>query len=260
MRIRLTKQAANSVDKASCVSGRVLRLLIRSTLEAANPVRNSAGIDNEAASSMTRVAEDDETQRNKQKPIGVSQFTKNFDVWEFGTVLRTFYTGGITAKITGMPLRIDNMKLILLWESLASFAAKVEEVVKVLKLFNRTNCCQRSHSRQKDLKATVKNHRHVKIKIRKVDHFRNAFAESALVESASHIFFSCSLALQVRSKLMCWWELDNHVIHPYEDWFCRFNGLRMSKRLKEVFEDVCYVMSWLLWRFKNLVIFGEKLP
>ncbi|GJV66865.1 polyadenylate-binding protein 7 [Tanacetum coccineum] len=93
-------------------------------------VRNSAGIDNEAASSMTRVAEDDETQRNKQKPIGVSQFTKNFD-------------GGITAMITGMPLRIDNMKLILLLESPASFAAKVEEVVQVLKLFNRTNCCQR---------------------------------------------------------------------------------------------------------------------
>ena len=38
-----------------------------------------------------------------------------------------------------MLLEMDNMKLILLLESPASLAAKVEEAVQVLKLSNRTN-------------------------------------------------------------------------------------------------------------------------
>ncbi|GJX74083.1 RNA-directed DNA polymerase, eukaryota, reverse transcriptase zinc-binding domain protein [Tanacetum coccineum] len=37
------------------------------------------------------------------------------------------------------------------------------------------------------------------------------------VESASHLFFSCSLARQVRSKVLRWWELDNPEIFSYED-------------------------------------------
>ncbi|GJU24294.1 polyadenylate-binding protein 7 [Tanacetum coccineum] len=45
----------------------------------------------------------------------------------------------LAAKITGMLLEMDNMKLILLLESPASLAAKVEEAVQVLKLSNRTN-------------------------------------------------------------------------------------------------------------------------
>ncbi|PWA72386.1 polyadenylate-binding protein 7 [Artemisia annua] len=44
----------------------------------------------------------------------------------------------LAAKITGMLLEMDNMKLILLLESPASLAAKVEEAVQVLKLSNQT--------------------------------------------------------------------------------------------------------------------------
>ncbi|GKF41843.1 polyadenylate-binding protein 7, partial [Tanacetum coccineum] len=67
-------------------------------------------------------------------------------------IVATCSTGrSIAAKIPGMPLRMDNMKLILLLESPASFVAELEEDVHVLKLFNRTtkveyyrmlqNCC-----------------------------------------------------------------------------------------------------------------------
>ncbi|GJZ64585.1 hypothetical protein Tco_0621006, partial [Tanacetum coccineum] len=115
LRIRLTKQATNSVDKASCVSGRVLRLLIRPTLEAANPVNlkaanpvnlkaanlvnlkaanpinlkaansvETSGIDNEAASSMTRVAEDDETQSPLAGNNSQGSSTANNEGWHYG--------------------------------------------------------------------------------------------------------------------------------------------------------------------------------
>nr|GEW58156.1 Gag-Pol polyprotein [Tanacetum cinerariifolium] len=39
---------------------------------------------------------------------------------------------------------------------------------------------------------------------------------SIIMETTSHIFFSCSLARQVRSKINRWWQLDDPDIHSYE--------------------------------------------
>ncbi|GJX39773.1 RNA-directed DNA polymerase, eukaryota [Tanacetum coccineum] len=38
------------------------------------------------------------------------------------------------------------------------------------------------------------------------------------VESTSHIFFTCPLARQIRSKVMRWWELDDTSINCYGEW------------------------------------------
>ncbi|GJT16286.1 ribonuclease H-like domain-containing protein [Tanacetum coccineum] len=38
---------------------------------------------------------------------------------------------------------------------------------------------------------------------------------NSTVESTSHIFFSCPLARQVRSKILRWWELDDTPINSY---------------------------------------------
>ncbi|GJX41298.1 zf-CCHC domain-containing protein [Tanacetum coccineum] len=58
------------------------------------------------------------------------------------------------------------------------------------------------------------------------------------VESTSHLLFSCSLARQVRSKLMCWWELDDPEIRLYDEWLNWLNNIRLSKNLKDVLEGV----------------------
>nr|GEU34242.1 RNA-directed DNA polymerase, eukaryota, reverse transcriptase zinc-binding domain protein [Tanacetum cinerariifolium] len=58
----------------------------------------------------------------------------------------------------------------------------------------------------------------------------------ASVESSSHLFFSCPLVCQMRSKVSRWWELDDSVLHSYDEWLTWFNNIRLSKNLKIVFE------------------------
>ncbi|PWA81896.1 hypothetical protein CTI12_AA184010 [Artemisia annua] len=55
---------------------------------------------------------------------------------------------------------------------------------------------------------------------------------SVSVEIASHLFFSCSLARQVISKVLCWWELDDHDIVSYDEWLSWLKRIRMPKGLK----------------------------
>ncbi|GJV81438.1 putative reverse transcriptase domain-containing protein [Tanacetum coccineum] len=69
----------------------------------------------------------------------------------------------------------------------------------------------------------------------------------ASVESSLHLFFSCPLVCQVRSKVSRWWELDDSVLHSYDEWLTWFYNIRLSKNLKVVFEGVCYVMWWSIF-------------
>ncbi|GJR42475.1 hypothetical protein Tco_1310578 [Tanacetum coccineum] len=80
------------------------------------------------------------------------------------------------------------------------------------------------------------------------------------VESISDLLFSCSLARQLRTKFLCWWELEDIDLESYEDWLQWFNNVHLSKRIKEMFEGANYVMWCLIWRFRNLAIFGDNHP
>ncbi|GJU70279.1 RNA-directed DNA polymerase, eukaryota [Tanacetum coccineum] len=64
---------------------------------------------------------------------------------------------------------------------------------------------------------------------------------SIAVESTSHLLFSCQLARQLMIKVVHWWDLEYQDFHSYEDWLLWFKNLRVSKRLKDVFEGVCYI-------------------
>ncbi|GJS90269.1 RNA-directed DNA polymerase, eukaryota [Tanacetum coccineum] len=68
----------------------------------------------------------------------------------------------------------------------------------------------------------------------------------ASVESGSHIFFSCPMARQLWRKLMRWWELEDIDLASYDNWLLWLNSSRVSKRLKEILEGVCYVKWWLI--------------
>ncbi|GJU14917.1 RNA-directed DNA polymerase, eukaryota [Tanacetum coccineum] len=63
----------------------------------------------------------------------------------------------------------------------------------------------------------------------------------ASVESGSHIFFSCPMACHLWRKLMRWWELEDIDLASYDYWLLWLNSSRLSKRLKEILEGVCYV-------------------
>ncbi|GJT59406.1 RNA-directed DNA polymerase, eukaryota [Tanacetum coccineum] len=80
---------------------------------------------------------------------------------------------------------------------------------------------------------------------------------SIAVESTSHLLFSCQLARHLMIKVVHWWELEYQDFHSYEDWLLWFKNLRVSKRLKDVFEGVCYISWWVIWKFRNQVLLGS---
>ncbi|GJX12486.1 RNA-directed DNA polymerase, eukaryota [Tanacetum coccineum] len=80
------------------------------------------------------------------------------------------------------------------------------------------------------------------------------------VESAAHILFSCDMACELLRKVTRWWEVEFHNIHSYGEWLLWFKNLCYPKSLKDVFEGVCYVMWWVIWKYRNQVLFGNSLP
>ncbi|GJX09421.1 RNA-directed DNA polymerase, eukaryota [Tanacetum coccineum] len=82
----------------------------------------------------------------------------------------------------------------------------------------------------------------------------------ASIKSGSHIFFSCPMACHLWRKLMRWRELEDIDLASYDDWLLWINLSRLSKRLKEILEGVCYVKWWLIWRIRNQFLFGATNP
>nr|GEV27386.1 reverse transcriptase domain-containing protein [Tanacetum cinerariifolium] len=79
-------------------------------------------------------------------------------------------------------------------------------------------------------------------------------------ESCSHLFFSCSLARLLWSKVARWWDFGIPDFSAYEEWITWFKTIRLPKVVKEVLEGVFYVMWWLIWKFHNQVLFGISHP
>ena len=61
-------------------------------------------------------------------------------------------------------------------------------------------------------------------------------------------------------KVTRWWELVYQDLSSYEDWFLWLSNLRVTKRRKDVLEGVCYITWWVIWKFRNQVLFESKLP
>nr|GEV49783.1 RNA-directed DNA polymerase, eukaryota [Tanacetum cinerariifolium] len=80
------------------------------------------------------------------------------------------------------------------------------------------------------------------------------------VESASLLFFTCHVARLIWKKFLRWWDLDENMIDSYDDSLLLLKNIRLPKRLKDLFEGVCYVKWWLIWRIRNQVLFSDKHP
>ncbi|GJR41802.1 RNA-directed DNA polymerase, eukaryota [Tanacetum coccineum] len=76
------------------------------------------------------------------------------------------------------------------------------------------------------------------------------------VESSDHLFFSCKLAKDLFKKVTRWWELEYVDIHSYGDWLEWLKSLKFQNRLKDIFEAICYVLWWSIWKHRNQSIFG----
>ncbi|GKA23361.1 hypothetical protein Tco_0709323 [Tanacetum coccineum] len=56
-------------------------------------------------------------------------------------------------------------------------------------------------------------------------------------KDSSHLFFGCSVAKDIQKLICRWWNLDD----------------------LEMLEGVFYVMWWMIWKFRNQVLFGSSL-
>ncbi|GJU92639.1 RNA-directed DNA polymerase, eukaryota [Tanacetum coccineum] len=52
---------------------------------------------------------------------------------------------------------------------------------------------------------------------------------NVLVESTSHLFFSCSLAQQLWNKVFRWWDIDASDFLSYDEWLTLLKNIRMPK-------------------------------
>ncbi|GKC26964.1 RNA-directed DNA polymerase, eukaryota [Tanacetum coccineum] len=83
---------------------------------------------------------------------------------------------------------------------------------------------------------------------------------SSAGESCSHLLFACNMARLLLRKVARWWELDIPEFLSYEDWLAWFTSIRLPKGFKDVLEGVFYVMWWVIWKFRNQVLFGSSQP
>nr|GEV84704.1 retrovirus-related Pol polyprotein from transposon TNT 1-94 [Tanacetum cinerariifolium] len=74
------------------------------------------------------------------------------------------------------------------------------------------------------------------------------------VETVSHLFFSCAMVRQVTHLITRWWSVNEVSVQSND------GCLRLPATNKQMFEGVFYVMWWLLWTFRNKLIFEAKTP
>nr|GEX08974.1 RNA-directed DNA polymerase, eukaryota [Tanacetum cinerariifolium] len=67
------------------------------------------------------------------------------------------------------------------------------------------------------------------------------------------LYMSCGASYL--KKVLRWWDLDENMIDSYDDWLLLLKNIRLPKRLKDLFEGVCYVKWWLIC---NLVSSGRS--
>nr|GFA74173.1 RNA-directed DNA polymerase, eukaryota [Tanacetum cinerariifolium] len=80
------------------------------------------------------------------------------------------------------------------------------------------------------------------------------------VETSNHLFFSCCFVRQVFRLIMRWWDVPEAEFESYAGWLDWLVNLRFQLKKKMMFEGVFYVTWWMLWTFRNKIIFEKKTP
>nr|GEX08793.1 nucleotide-binding alpha-beta plait domain-containing protein [Tanacetum cinerariifolium] len=66
------------------------------------------------------------------------------------------------------------------------------------------------------------------------------------VETSDHLFFSCSVASSIMAKVLGWWGILDSGISSYQGWVSWFEGLRLTKDIKNYLEATFFVSWWFI--------------
>lgn len=80
----------------------------------------------------------------------------------------------------------------------------------------------------------------------------------ASIETIWHIFCDCPVAVEVWSKIMCWWVISRPFKYNYtlHELWNKFSGSK-SKKIKAVWRIVVAATLWALWLNRNGIIFKD---
>ncbi|GKB68602.1 RNA-directed DNA polymerase, eukaryota, reverse transcriptase zinc-binding domain protein, partial [Tanacetum coccineum] len=79
-------------------------------------------------------------------------------------------------------------------------------------------------------------------------------------ETTSHIFFSCSMVRDIYRKISTWWDFNLAEVSSFSEWRIWLSNIHLQGLLKEVLEGVFYIIWWLVWNFRNKLLFGKSIP
>ncbi|GKD76258.1 RNA-directed DNA polymerase, eukaryota, reverse transcriptase zinc-binding domain protein [Tanacetum coccineum] len=69
------------------------------------------------------------------------------------------------------------------------------------------------------------------------------------IESNDHLFFGCSLAMDLMVEVGRWWSLNIPTIGSFLSWHLWFESLTVSKVKKECLDVVFLALWWHVWNF-----------
>jgi hypothetical protein len=84
-----------------------------------------------------------------------------------------------------------------------------------------------------------------------------------VIESSSFNTFLFVLSLLItnftnnNTFLIRRWNIEYKEVSLYEEWLDCLLSLRLSRKHKQLFEGICYVLWWHVWSFRNKSIFGR---
>nr|GEU96334.1 RNA-directed DNA polymerase, eukaryota, reverse transcriptase zinc-binding domain protein [Tanacetum cinerariifolium] len=79
---------------------------------------------------------------------------------------------------------------------------------------------------------------------------------NSAVECSNHIFFGFPMVKDLYKFLARWWDVSMTTFFSYDEWWNWFSNLRVPSKLKLIFEGVFYISWWVIWNYRNKVIFG----
>ena len=83
---------------------------------------------------------------------------------------------------------------------------------------------------------------------------------SVAVESIDHLFVGCSNLVELWARVAIWWGLDTPNVVSVTSLLDWADSLRIKSSQKKVFDAVIVTSLWVLWNFRNNLIFGTSPP
>ncbi|GJR90742.1 RNA-directed DNA polymerase, eukaryota, reverse transcriptase zinc-binding domain protein [Tanacetum coccineum] len=81
-----------------------------------------------------------------------------------------------------------------------------------------------------------------------------------VVETRNHLFFGCSMYIDLMQLLCRWWNIQTPIISDPTSWETWFNNLKFNKLQKLALEASFFSMWWHIWIYRNTILFSSKKP